>query len=260
MNDDRPPYDFGEALKAWTRIPIDDFDYMTPDELLRLHSDQVIGLARLAYQIRFDPGMWRNRGNSLVDFMALPKWDGGKYVVDYGCGLGLDSQRFAMGGAQPIMVDLHPKGLFLAHKLMAAMTGFIAKRLSLATDNPPFLPVDLTFDLFWSMGVLHHTPLIGHILREACDKLKPNGECRICLYSDKRWRDLTGETETPTGPTWKHPKYLTYVRACDTVGHYADWYDAAKIAGVVKGFADVVECRYLCEGQMIGAVIKPKGK
>src|SRR5258708_3747483 len=96
-------------------------------------------------------------------------------------------------------------------------------------NEADYFKMDGKIDLFWSFGVLHHTPFISGILKRACSFLRqPEGECRICLYSDKGWERLM-EEPTPTIPTHEHPRFQEYVRKKDPVGFYADWYNQKKI-------------------------------
>ncbi len=75
------------------------------------------------------------------------------------------------------------------------------------------------------------------------------------LYSDVRWRQMM--LEEPPEDTESHPRVMEFVRKCDTMGLYCDWYDQGKIEKMVQGFAKVEKCVYLSDEQFIGAVIKP---
>ena len=252
------PYDFVSSYKEWSRIPVDDFGYLFPQEILFLHQLQRKELVDIAQQLRWSPFQWRNMGNSLRDFMGLDKVQG-KLVMDFGCGLGLDSLEYSKSGADVVLADIHPWGLFTAQQVFCQITGLVPNQLCIVFPQRPYLShVKQQVDLFWSMGVLHHFPWGMDLLRMALTEwIKPDGEARICLYSDKRWRDLTG-TELPTGKTWEHPKFGDYVRACDSVGMWSDWYNEEKLKRLTADFATVVECRPLCDGQFLGAVLKGK--
>jgi SAM-dependent methyltransferase len=248
-------YDPDQALREWTRIPIDDLDYFSAEELLILRPEQLREIAALAFTVRWDPNQWRNRGNSLIEFMSPLSWMG-KTVMDFGCGLGLDSVVFLRNKANVILADMHPRNLALAQRVLVYETGHIPSRICVTSPVPPFF---LTggFDLFWSMGVLHHTPFCGEVLEQACSLLNPGGEIRACLYSDRRWKQMM-ECDPPED-TPGHPRFQEFVEKCDAVGAYADWYDEAKVEKLVEGFAGVTECKYLCDDQFIGVVLKPKG-
>lgn len=254
---DFPLYDVEKAYSEWSRIPVDDFDYMSAHDLMILSPPQLRELIDMASGIRFNQLGWRNEGGSLEKFM-LGGGVSDKMVVDFGCGLGVDACWFTMHGAKVVLADMHPNMLRMAQQSMVMRTGFISPRLMVTSPYWPFFIID-SVDVFWSLGVLHHTPHIGKILERMCGSLNPGGECRIVLYSDKRWEEMMGES-VPSGPTWQHPRFQEFVRKCDTVGQYADWYNAEKIAALVEPFGEMVSCEPLCKWQMVGAVIKAKGK
>lgn len=247
-------YNPSEAYLAWERIPVDDFGYISADELMNVNAHQLMQLVQMAVDSRTNKKGWRNWENKLVEFMGLGKV-AGKTVMDFGCGLGLDAMQFAAAGAEVILADLHPKMLRVAQQVVCASLNINPKRLVITSPMAPFFTSE-PVDLFWSFGVLHHTPFIKEMLKRACEILKPGGEIRIGLYSDKRWQEMMGES--PPAATANHPRFMEFVRKCDTVGNYADWYNEEKIVKVVEGFAEVTECGYICKGQLIGVAMKRK--
>lgn len=247
-------YNFDIAVEQWGRIPVDDFEYLSPLEILQLSPLQLTKLVNLAANFRYHPQQWRNVNNSMIDFMQLSRWQG-KRVMDFGSGLGLDASLFLGQGAEVYLADINPESLMVARQVGILRTGKLAARLCLVTNQPPYFHSP-KLDLFWSMGVLHHFPYAQSILQQVCQNLNPEGECRILLYSDVRWKQMTA-TEPPEVDTHLHPSFASFTRQCDTVGFYADWYNEAKLKKMVQDFAQVVECIYLCNQQMIGAVIKP---
>ncbi len=253
-------YDPDQALREWSRVPVDDLDYFSADELLILRPEQLREVIGLASLYRWNPEGWRNRNNSLLEFMfpgGKPSAWKGKMVMDFGCGLGLDAITFARNGAGIILADMHPSSLMLAQQALIVGTGgMIPSRICITSPVHPFF---LTggFDLFWSMGVLHHTPFCKEILKRACRMLNPGGEIRVCLYSDKRWEQMM-ECDPPLD-TPNHPRFQEFVRKCDAVGNFAEWYNKDKVTLMVEDFADVTECCYLCDDQFVGVVLKPRG-
>ncbi len=252
-------YSFENALEQWSRIPIDDFDYRSARELLYLHPKQRAELLQYAAGVRWDERQWRNKDGRLVKFMAGSPLVNGKEVLDFGCGLGLDGALFTAHGARVAYADINPANLLLAQHNLIFLTGKIPSELCLVFPGDPFLLPSQKFDLIWSLGVLHHTPKCGDILWRFCELLRPGGEVRAVLYSDKRWEQMMGEPALELKNTWEHPRFMEFVRKCDTVGSYADWYNERKLRSLIEGFAEVVSCEYLCNDQMIGAVIKSRG-
>lgn len=256
MQQEMPAYSFEEAFKQWNRIPVDDLDYFNSEELLALTNSQLLELGKLSATLRYNPGGYRNLNNTYYKFMQLDKVRG-KRVMDYGCGLGLDAMTFAQNGALITLADMHPINLYIANQVVASLTKVIAERLVITLCDYPWFFLSHKVDLFWSFGVLHHTPHIAQILKRACGILTPEGEIRIALYSDKCWERAIG-LPFPTGPTWKDPRFAEFVKKQDCVGLYADFYTEEKIKNEVSEFAEVVECQSIGDGQFLGVVIKPK--
>jgi SAM-dependent methyltransferase len=250
-------YSFEKALSAWERIPVDNFDYMTAKELLLLDSEQLLELWDMATSVRYDSNSWRNKDNKLVKFMNL-EYVEEKTVMDFGCGIGLDTIQFAAHRSYVVPADLHPATLYIVQQILALTLNVHPKKLVIVGKCWPFF-ICPGIDLFWSFGVLHHTPHARDILKSACIQLNPGGECRIVLHSDKRWETAMNES-VPTCPTWEHPRFDEYVRKCDTVGHFTEWYNIEKVEELVSGFATVEDCQYMSDDLFVGAVIKPKEK
>lgn len=215
-------FDPDQAIKEWSRIPIDDLGYFTAEELLLLRNEQLKGVINIAGKHRWDVNEWRNRGNALADFMN-PQAFKGRMVMDFGCGLGIDAVKFVLNGSRITLADMNPATVMMAEQVLILCTGFIADRLVITSPLPPFW-IGGGIDLFWSMGVLHHSPFCREILKRACDALNVGGEIRVCLYSDRRWRKMMDCD--PPEDTPNHPGFAEYVRKCDSVGLYCDWYDA----------------------------------
>lgn len=251
-----PPYDFVQSLRQWARVPVDDLAYFDALELLSLHPEQMREVLRMANTVRWAGNGWRNHNGSLQAFMSLDKWDS-RLVMDFGCGLGLDALAFAEHGARMCLADLHASTLLLAQSNLALIHNIRPIKVCLIGPSPPWFMCP-PLDLFWSYGVLHHTPHMASILHRACYALKPGGECRIAVYSDYRWRNMMG-CDLPQGPLWEHPGFAEFAAKCDTEGQYADCYDAPKLARLVEPFAVVKETCYLGDQQMLGAVIVPRG-
>lgn len=75
------------------------------------------------------------------------------------------------------------------------------------------------------------------------------------LYSDRAWQIATG-TEPPA-VTAKHPDFMTFVRAMDGVGSYADWYDREKIQQLFGEWFEIVDFDYITENEnYLAAVLR----
>jgi len=100
-------------------------------------------------------------------------------VLEVGCGLGTDAARFARAGAHYSGIDLTHRSIELARER------FRQERLTgeFQVGDAEQLPFpDNSFDLFYSHGVLHHTPDIEKAVGEAHRVLRPGGEAMVMLY------------------------------------------------------------------------------
>jgi len=99
-------------------------------------------------------------------FAQFDRW-AGRRVLEIGCGLGTDTINFARAGAEVTAVDVSSRSLDLARQRseifgVAGRIRFVeadAERLSSFVEPQPY-------DLVYSFGVIHHSPLPSRILDE----------------------------------------------------------------------------------------------
>ncbi len=117
------------------------------------------------------------------EVMGFDKFVGAR-LVEVGCGMGTDLLQFARGGAKVTGVDLTPRSVEISrHRFrLYEMPGDFS--LSDA-ERQPF--ADNSFDVFYSNGVLHHTPETESAIREAHRVLKPGGTAKVMLYYRNSW-------------------------------------------------------------------------
>ena len=172
-------------------------------------------------------------------------------ILDYGCGFGLDALTMARSaGNRLLLADIVATNAAVASRILHAYHLAPAAVMTISSD-PPFLPIaPASIDVFLSNGVLHHTPRIVDILRRAADWLRPGGEIRLMLYSDVMWREATG-TELPAvdSDVADHPSFGRYVRFCDAVGTYADWYSPERLEARVGEFLATTDIHYIGKGR-----------
>lgn len=117
------------------------------------------------------------------EVMSFDKFAGAR-LVEVGCGMGTDLLQFARGGAECTGVDITPRSVeisrhhFQLYDMHGDFTLADAERL-------PFH--DNTFDVYYSNGVLHHTPETASAIREAHRILKPGGTAKVMLYHRDSW-------------------------------------------------------------------------
>lgn len=136
------------------------------------------------YQWRsFDKTQLDHSGRNLseVDFIRKvglkPEDLRGKLVLDVGCGMGRFAEVATRWGARVIGVDLSAAAEVAAKNL--SDRDFLAFQADVFAL--PFAPA--TFDVVYSMGVLHHTPDCEKAFKALPQYLKPGGTIAIWLYS-----------------------------------------------------------------------------
>ena len=119
----------------------------------------------------------------------------GQLVLDAGCGMGRFADVSSRWGATVVGIDLSV-AIESAQANLANRPGVHFAQASIL--EPPFAPA--TFDVIYSIGVLHHTPDTRQAFDRLVPLLKPGGRIAIWLYSaynesayrdSDRWRRLT---------------------------------------------------------------------
>jgi SAM-dependent methyltransferase len=120
----------------------------------------------------------------------------GKRVLDVGCGAGRFTELFADAGAEIVAVDLS-SAVEAANKNVGQRRGVHVVQADLF--SLPFLPA--SFDLVFSLGVLHHTPSAERATRGLIPFLRAEGTLAVWLYAtspvpwgdplDNAWRSVT---------------------------------------------------------------------
>jgi SAM-dependent methyltransferase len=106
----------------------------------------------------------------------------GKLVLDVGCGMGRFADIAARWGARVVGVDLSAAVEAAAQNLSAHNCAIFQADVF----HLPFPPG--SFDVIYSIGVLHHTPDCAHAFKALPSLLKPGGKIAIWVYSSyNRW-------------------------------------------------------------------------
>jgi len=101
----------------------------------------------------------------------------GKLILDVGCGMGRFAEVATRWGARVVGIDLSLACEVAAHNL--GDREFVALQADVL--NLPFAPE--SFDLIYSIGVLHHTPNCEQAFKSLPQYLKPGGTVAVWLYS-----------------------------------------------------------------------------
>lgn len=104
-----------------------------------------------------------------------------KNVLEVGCGIGTAAQSFAEAGAHYIGLDISDYSIELAKKRFQVF-GLHGTFLVANVENTENIH-NISFDLVYSFGVLHHTPNIEKAIKNIWKMLRPGGEFKLMLYA-----------------------------------------------------------------------------
>lgn len=119
------------------------------------------------------------------------KWETFQYekyrdrkVLEIGCGLGIDSVKFAKAGAALTCVDLSNVSVRCTQDLLRQL-GLEAAVLQGDAQSLAF--PDESFDVVYAYGILMHVEDEARAVREIHRVLRPGGEALIVLYHRRSW-------------------------------------------------------------------------
>ncbi len=115
--------------------------------------------------------------NFLMKTALRPEDLKGKLVLDVGCGMGRFAEVATRWGARVVGIDLSAAAEIAARNL--AGRDFVAFQADVFAM--PFAPE--SFDVIYSIGVLHHTPDCEAAVKALDKYLKPGGLLVVWLYS-----------------------------------------------------------------------------
>jgi ubiquinone/menaquinone biosynthesis C-methylase UbiE len=138
----------------------------------------------------------------------------GKTVLDAGCGMGRFAEVCARAGA-----DVHAIDLSTAVEAAARNLGHHANVSFYQADimNLPF--PEGTFDIIYSIGVLHHTPDTKRAFLSLSRLLKPGGRIAIWVYSTQLRRKFGSELLRFVTPHLSKPVLLKASRLAIPMYH-----------------------------------------
>lgn len=216
---------FKNRIAQWSSPPVDDIGYVPVSELLDMDDDTFRATVEQATQNRYSG--WRNHKENWTKH--LTRWDtaSGQRILDYGCGIGLEALVLSRRNTV-FVADISAGNLQVAERAMTLADRDLHGSF-LISEHPPFIsspPTDL--DVILCLGVLHHIPDPAPVVQQMASWLRPGGELRLMLYTDKAWRVAVG-TDPPSGPVEDDEGFARFWQHWDAGGGYADWYDRRRL-------------------------------
>ena len=225
-------YDFNKAINGWSNPPVDDIGYLPSKEILNKDYNYIKEFVNKFENTRYSLDGWRNENNKWRDYLGLDNTNN-KHIIDFGCGYGIEALQFLKKGNKVSIADISQDNLNAAEKIINVMGYKIEQKILVSNDYPFFSSNKV--DIFYSNGVLHHTPKIIEILSRATDILNDNGEIRLMLYSDKAW---TIKTNSKLPSIYEdvrlNENFNLFVKRMDGVGKYANWFNEEKIQYLIS--------------------------
>lgn len=245
---------FEERRQQWSSPPVDDVGYLSSRDLLKLTADDFRKHIRMAELNRYRG--WRNHKGAWRRVLGLDSTHG-KYVLDYGCGIGIEALQYCRAGNDVAIFDISDDNVRVAMRTLT-LEGFHFDAYTLLDGHTIMhLPGQAPrFDVIHCAGVLHHIPSPKEVMRAFHGWLSPQGEVRLMLYSDVAWKIATG-SEPPRGSVEDHPDFTRYWQHWDAAGGYADWYDEARLAERFGEWFTLEAYEPLTEyGEYVGAILR----
>lgn len=231
---DKNMYD--DQVVAWSKPPIGG-ENVDSQSILSWSEQMVRDWVRMAYVKQYtQPSNWNGLYRSALKLDQTI----GRWVLDYGSGFGFDALTYARMGNQVALADINPTNLRVATRILNChgyspyATYHIPAELSL--DD--MVKSINSFDVFHCSGVFHHLPpqdqqsLLG-ILKVMDSPTRPI-ELRLMVYTHVLW--LQGaQALYPTDHDVRKAHatvFQRFVRYCDAVGNWADYFTPEKMAAI----------------------------
>lgn len=243
---------FSEQRRSWANPPVDDVGYLPSEELLEKTDEELVELIQTMWRARYYG--WRNYENLWRDVMGLDDTHD-SVVLDYGCGVGLESLEYARMGNEIYVADIAPDNVKLAQRVLKAFGHEAADAYEIQGRSPFIHEIDgEQLDVIHCSGVLHHIPKPVPVVAKMASWLVPDGELRLMLYSEIAWELATARV--PPEVVTDDPGFKTFVQAMDGVGGYADWYNRERLQSRFGEWFRLERFEYLTQSRnYIGAVL-----
>jgi SAM-dependent methyltransferase len=122
----------------------------------------------------------------ILEFAQFAKWKN-KKVLEIGCGIGTDAVNFARAGAIYTGIELSEESLKLA-KQRFSVFGLPGTFFEGDAENLSEIPLEKSYDLIYSFGVLHHTPSIDEAFKEIRKISNDKTVFKFMVYASNSWK------------------------------------------------------------------------
>ena len=228
--------------KEWARPPVDDVGYIPSTKMLALSDDELKVLVEKFRTTRYTG--WRNYEDKWRKFMGLDDTKG-KTILDFGCGVGIESLELSLNGNNVIAADIVDENVELTKRIV----NLYGKKVQTKVIDWDFPYIDLpnhSIDILYMNGVLHHIPYAHDLIKKALNWIRPDGEIRAMLYSDRGWAKYTKSTVPAfDSEVTLHPLFPKFLRVFDRVGFHADWYSKERLEWRFGDLVNVVSYDYI---------------
>jgi SAM-dependent methyltransferase len=131
-------------------------------------------------------------------FAEFGKWKD-KRVLEFGCGIGIDTTNFAKAGAEVFAIDLSAESI----KIAVRRAELANQEIVFWTGDAERVPVIGNCDLVYAFGSIHHSPSPEKIIANARESLKPGGTLKLMVYNAWSWKALWILLKYGHGKFWK---------------------------------------------------------
>ena len=161
----------------------------------------------------------------IAKFADFDAWEGLR-VLEIGCGIGVDTVRFAQSGASVTALDLSSSSVALARQNSEAhgLGDRIDFKVGNAENLSDCVPPE-PYDLIYSVGMLHHTPNPERVISQLGAYVHPNTVLKILVYHRCSWAVIWTILRHGKGQIWRFrhliPEFSESQRGCPITDTYS---------------------------------------